>query len=771
MRAPLGMTGGSAAEGENRQPQDGEDLRTMGHLIADVLGLGAPQSKIHRRVAVERSRRRGVGFGSTIVVPLVSALVILNVLFCCGSLAYAQALGHASPRVLNFSPQGSVKQVRQVTARFSEPMVPLGDPRASLSPFAIECDAKGAARWIDSFTWSYDFAQDLQAGIRCRFKMRGGFKTLSGVTFATTPTFKFDTGGPSIVEARPWAGDDTIDEQQAFILMLDTVPDAATVTEHASFSVEGLPERVGVRIIRGAERDLLARRFERAIGKRSFVILEATQRFANGAAVHLIWGRGIKSSTGVANREDQQVDYQVRRAFAAKVDCERENPRAGCVPVAPIKIHFTAEIRPDLARRVALVAPDGTRTAPKLASDSDVQDVEFDPVFKESVTYRVELPANLTDVSGRALINASLFPYTLTTDEFPPLAKFSARFGIIEAADPVLPLTVRNLEADIRGGRLKLGASPQADGLVSNLMARIEATFWRVPAPAPKSVLWWLRRVAAAKRAGSVFVGLNSGDEHAFTIAKPHGPKPFEVMGLPLGSRGLYVVELKSQHLGSVLFNASRPMYVPTAALVTNLSVHFKQGKANSLVWVTELETAQPVIGAEVIVADCNGKELWSGRTERRGIALVPHLDALDNPPQCDQAESERERDYDSDQVAPLRELSTGVLVTARHGDDFSFVHSSWKQGIEPWRFNLPTDIQTSPFIAHTVFDRTLLRAGETVHMKHFIRVKTLSGLGLPPGEVQPDAVSIRFSGGDQHYDFRIKWSDDGTAETDWKIP
>jgi uncharacterized protein YfaS (alpha-2-macroglobulin family) len=111
-------------------------------------------------------------------------------------------------------------------------------------------------------------------------------------------------------------------------------------------------------------------------------------------------------------------------------------------------------------------------------------------------------------------------------------------------------------------------------------------------------------------------------------------------MGLPLGHPGLYVVELKSEHLGSVLLNAPKPIYVPTAALVTNLSVHFKQSIANSLVWVTELETARPVNRAGVTIADCNGKELWNGLTDRRGIALVPHLDALDSPPQCKEAES-----------------------------------------------------------------------------------------------------------------------------------
>ena len=33
-----------------------------------------------------------------------------------------------APSVIAFSPSGTVKQVRQVTARFSVPMVPLGDP-------------------------------------------------------------------------------------------------------------------------------------------------------------------------------------------------------------------------------------------------------------------------------------------------------------------------------------------------------------------------------------------------------------------------------------------------------------------------------------------------------------------------------------------------------------------------------------------------------------------------------------------------------------------
>jgi len=68
-----------------------------------------------------------------------------------------------------------------------------------------------------------------------------------------------------------------------------------------------------------------------------------------------------------------------------------------------------------------------------------------------------------------------------------------------------------------------------------------------------------------------------------FKVPKPLGPRAFEVVGIPLKDPGLYIVELESAILGEALLGISQPMYVPTAALVTNLSVHFKWGRESSL--------------------------------------------------------------------------------------------------------------------------------------------------------------------------------------------
>ena len=72
-----------------------------------------------------------------------------------------------------FAPEGTVKGVRQVTARFSEAMVAFGDPRLE-DPFEVNCPEAGTGRWADHRNWVYDFERDLPAGVRCTFRLKEG---------------------------------------------------------------------------------------------------------------------------------------------------------------------------------------------------------------------------------------------------------------------------------------------------------------------------------------------------------------------------------------------------------------------------------------------------------------------------------------------------------------------------------------------------------------------------------------------------------------------
>src|SRR5512137_2533804 len=104
-----------------------------------------------------------------------SILAVAGLLF----LLLIPAMAHGQATIEFFSPEGVVKGVRQVTARFSEKMVSFGDPRL-VDPFEIRCPEKGQGRWIDGKNWSFDFTRDLPAGIVCEFSLKPGIKTLSG---------------------------------------------------------------------------------------------------------------------------------------------------------------------------------------------------------------------------------------------------------------------------------------------------------------------------------------------------------------------------------------------------------------------------------------------------------------------------------------------------------------------------------------------------------------------------------------------------------------
>jgi len=120
--------------------------------------------------------------------------------------------------------------------------------------------------------------------------------------------------------------------------------------------------------------------------------------------------------------------------------------------------------------------------------------------------------------------------------------------------------------------------------------------------------------------------------------------------------------------------------HVQSAALVTNLSVHFKQGRESSLVWVTSLDKGVPVKGADVLVRDCGGVVHWKGKTDAQGIARIEQeLPERNTLPGCI---SSWDRQY---------------FVTAKLNDDFSFVLSDWNEGINSWRFNLPQGNRRNP--------------------------------------------------------------------------
>lgn len=676
-------------------------------------------------------------------------------------------------RVETFSPQGIVKNIRQVRAKFSQSMMPFGEPREAIAPFDIDCPEKGTARWADDRNWIYDFARDLPAGVRCEFKIRQGLKTLSGIPVSDGRLFEFSTGGPSILSSDPYEGAQSVNEDQIFILQLDAQPTEASVLSNVYFTVEGIAERVGVQIVTGEERDQILKTRYRFRQRGKFpppiLLLQAKQRFPNQTKISLVWGKGVATISAVATTEDQVLPFVTRPEFSAIFRCQRENPQADCVPISPMSLSFTAPIRLNVAAQAVLKGPDGRvwhATAHTSPDDKEnyVQEVSFNGPFPEKTPFQIEIPIGILDDAGRKLSNADRFPLQVQTDQYPPLAKFAANFGILELnADPHLPITVRNIEPQIAAQEFQVAEGEtsitHAEILNKNqyLTEKMRGMIYKVPSDRPTQAKYWIDKIEQRSwedRDKSIFTADHLARAKSFTLPKLQGAKSFEVIGIPLPSPGFYVVEIKSEILGAALLGATKPMYVPTTVLVTNLSVHFKWGIESSLVWVTTLDKAKPVKDSEVEIRDCQGNEVWRGRTDQNGMARIQNLPGVDEVPQCS-----------------YQRLDSGLLVSAQLGEDMAFLHTSWNEGIEPWRFQVSTEYDRSLVVAHTIFDRPLLRAGETVHMKHILRRHGVRGFAFLPVAKQPQKVLIQHLGSQQKYEFPVRWDSNGIAETTWTIP
>ena len=77
-------------------------------------------------------------------------------------LAMTAAVAQAAS-ISGVTPRGEVAQVRQVTLRFSDAVVRLGDPRLP-DPARVACEGTsvaGSGRWSTDRVWLYDFEAPL----------------------------------------------------------------------------------------------------------------------------------------------------------------------------------------------------------------------------------------------------------------------------------------------------------------------------------------------------------------------------------------------------------------------------------------------------------------------------------------------------------------------------------------------------------------------------------------------------------------------------------
>ena len=690
------------------------------------------------------------------------------------------AYGDNSPQVEMATPGIGDGAIERFTVRFTEAMVPLGDPRAE-GPFKVECAVAGEGRWVDQTTWVYEFANPLPGGVTCKFSFRDKLRSLAGYAVTGQSEFTVDSGGPIARAVLPSRYGSEIEEDQVFLVAANMGVDRASVAANAYCAVDGLGEKIPVDVLgpevagklvadlgtdrwdvrnfleeAGLPQTLPAKAEDRAKATESLVALKCHRPLPPGRDVALMWGKGIKSPTGRLAGADQRFDFTVRKPFTARFECSRVNPQAGCSPVENAWVRFSAPVARDKAAAIRITRADGKQLEPVFTGDAKsatVTEVTFKAPLPMSATARLSLPADMADESGRKLSNGERFPLDVKFDEAPPLVKFAAPFGILEWKEGgVLPLTVRNVEGQLAGSRLALSGQSlkvDSDGEVAAWLRKID--------DADDTKFEEVKRgkeTLRINRTGTKPILAGVSGVATYNLGLPSAGKEFEVVGVPLNKPGFYVVELASPRLGEALLGRKATRYVAAGALVTNMAVHFKWGREGSLVWVTALDSGAGVNAADIRISDsCTGQLLAQGKTDASGRLGVPA--GLPEP----------ETWGDCDPTSNAHPL----MISARAGEDFSFSLTEWGDGISPGDFELPYGWDAQDDVFHTVFDRALVRQGEAIHMKHVVRKPVAAGFAA--GKAFTGTLRLTHRGSDTQFDIPLTIDANGSGETNWTAP
>lgn len=629
--------------------------------------------------------------------------------------------------VKSVTPTGSQRHVDQIRIEFSQPMVKLGEYRVD-TPAQSDCFKNGQGRWVDTKNWVYDFNKHLPGGHACEIKVGG-------------KVYSFNTGGPHISNVFPQSYND-IDPEQTFLVFLDSDYDKKSLEQGAYFVIQGLGDRVPAKIIEGGEADKIRASaleqfpYEKENFQGPWVVLKSTRTFPADTKISLVWSTGVKSSKGIGSVEDETFEFNVQKAFKADFSCERENTGSPCIPLLTMRLSFTAPIAMADAKAIYVSLPDGKKVFAKgldgKTSAEQISYLEFPGPFPVKAKLKVVLPAKIKDDQNRELINQSQFPLQVETGDDPSLLKFAAEFGVIEnQPNAALPVTMRQVEKSV---------ITQFSGWTGKFSAK---KF--------KDIIVALGKVMRDPY-GAEKVSITGAVTQKIQVKKPLAAADTEVVGVPLKGPGFYVVEMQSALLGKSLLGKSAPYYVRSAALVTDMAVHLKYINSVAWVWVTQLKSGVPVMDAQISLYDVAGRLVGAGKTDKQGWSEVQITSALasnDNGPFMD-----------------------GFFAVAEKGDDFTFTHSGWDQGIEPWRFQIGSGERQEGLVGHTILDRSLLRPEQNVSGKVVLRKTTARGLVLPGATEWPSSLSIVHDSGLQTFNVPMIWDKKlGTANWQWSIP
>jgi uncharacterized protein YfaS (alpha-2-macroglobulin family) len=694
---------------------------------------------------------------------------ILPVLVLLWPAAPALAQAARPLTVVSAGPSGelaSLAEGNEIRVVFSEPMVTIGRiPSPVRAPFfRISPSVNGTFRWSGTTILIFTPSRPLPYATRYDVTIDASATAVSGRTLAAPYSFSFTTPTVKLLETNWYRRGGRAGAPMVILLRFNQPVRAADVLAHASASFErhdwippALPASTNARLRAMAPQaqaafdakvaatravaqstSPIAIRLTNDWDKKKFppantlVALETTTAVPPESFVGLRLDERLPSPAGRATPSDpQQFTIEVEKTFFV----EGFRCTTACDPDAWNPLQLTSDVKvSQFGSAVAASAVTGAGPARSVAKPSaprprreyegdeaaalTLEDAGFD-AQPPATTYAVAVGAGLTSADGQTLG----YTWTGTVENWHERAftSFGDGHGVWESSGgTTLPFYSRNFQS------VTQWAAPIAPGSLMPRLLQLQPAFAEKP---PGQ--------GVERRLGGVPDRIVS---HGLDMSGALGPQGKGLVWAAV-QEGAPIAD--SRPYGESRVRAS-------VIQVTNLGITVKDSPANTLVFVTRLDTGAPVAGAKVSIVRVDNRVFWTGVTGPDGTVLAPST--------------------------PLRDADDwwkfSFLVTAEKDGDVAYAGSDWNEGIQPWEFDIPYNLnEASPLLRGTVFtDRGVYKLGEEVRFKAVLRSNTPDGIRLLPAGT-PIFVSIR-DGQDRSVDGRtLKVNAWSSAEWTMTLP
>jgi uncharacterized protein YfaS (alpha-2-macroglobulin family) len=590
-----------------------------------------------------------------------------------------------------------------VTVMFNRPVVPLttlGQMADLPDPVSFEPALPGQGEWINTSIYVYRPADGFAPSTTYQATVKAGLSDTTGGVLAEDYTWSFTTLLPQVVQVSPIDGDQYVAPTQTISVTFNQPMDPSSV--EASFTLQtgsGSPVPGTYSWTDGGTTMILTP--EEALARDTVY----TGRVSTGA-----------QSVGGAQGLVRSFSWTFHSVDVPRV-----------LKIVPAD--GSTNVQPSRGIYVTFSAPIDRETVPEHLSIS-----YYDPQADERVEVTVTEVYSYWQKSDTELyIGTALRPssrYTVTVE-----AGIVGKYGMPVAETAISRFSTR--QADPTAYLAMPGNVGTFNAYMPTTIVvgyrNISRLAFELYAVEPSTFLRWMTDWEAWDKRSTA----NLEALHAWTLAVAPALNETVVKRMRVVDAsgdspppGLYYLQVSSPDLA---YGTAKPGYLLS---ISETSVVIKRTLTSALVWATDLQSGQPVSGADVQLLTETGRTLSEGRTDGEGAFEASFA---------------------------KEEMWNSTFAMVSHGDDLALASSMWNQGISPWDFGIDARWYSEPAEALFYTDRPLYRPGQTVYFKGVIRLDDDAHYTLPPVGENAEVV-VQDSQGREVYSEELALSDMGTV-------